>query len=247
MPSELPRSASLAPRPHGLLVDVGFTLLSFDGATIARHAAEAGVEVTPAAIEATEPTLRAELAQHDWPQSRGSTAPKTGGAMFFTRMLRLAGARGSESAIAGAAAFTWQQHLQRNVWLRVLPGATAALGRLRSAGVRMAVVSNSEGTVEALLGEVGMAGFFDAIVDSWHVGMTKPDPRIYAHALGHLAVPAADAMMVGDSLRADVEGPQAVGVRGVLLDPCDLYRGHTDVPRFATFAAFADAVLATAP
>jgi HAD superfamily hydrolase (TIGR01662 family) len=242
MPPELPRPASLAPLPRALLIDVGFTLLSFDGATIARHAGEAGLSVDPRAIEATESVLRAELAHHDWPQSRESTAPKGGGANFFARMFQLAGAE-SSLTLQEAAAHVWQRHLEKNVWSRPLPGAADALARLHDHGMRLAVVSNSEGTVEALLRDVGMAQFFDVIVDSWHVGVTKPDARIFVHTLGHLGVVAADAMMVGDSLRADIGGAQAVGMRAVLMDPFDLHAG-VEVPRFRSFAGFAEALLA---
>ncbi|HEY0710907.1 MAG TPA: HAD-IIIA family hydrolase [Polyangia bacterium] len=241
MPPELPRPTTLAPLPRALLIDVGFTLLSFDGVTIARHAAEAGLAVDPRAIDETERTLRAELAQHDWPQSRESTAPKSGGATFFARMFRLAGA--NTAAVDEAAAHVWRRHLEKNVWSRPLPGATEALARLRDRGIRMAVVSNSEGTVEALLGEVGMAAFFDVIIDSWHVGVTKPDRRIFDHTLGHLGIEARDAMMVGDSLRADIGGAQAVGMRAVLMDPFALHP-QVEVPRFPSFSAFADALLA---
>jgi HAD superfamily hydrolase (TIGR01662 family) len=230
--------------PRALLIDVGFTLLSFDGTVIAKYAAEAGLVVNAAAIEATEPTLRAELAQHDWPQSRESTAPKSGGAAFFARMFHLAGARASGNDINQAAAHVWQRHLEKNVWSRPLPGAAEALARLHDRGIRLAVVSNSEGTVEVLLHEVGMGRYFDVIVDSWHVGVTKPDPRIFRHTLTHLAVDAADAMMIGDSLRADIGGAQAVGIRPILMDPFDLHP-NAGVPRYPSFATFTDALLAS--
>lgn len=202
--------------------------------------------VSAAAIEATEGPLRAELAQHDWPQSRESVAPATGGAKFFARMLTLAGAQPGRHSIDDVAATIWQRHLERNVWSRPLPGVVSALSRLRERGVRLAVVSNSEGTVEALLRDIGMAAFFDVIVDSWHVGFVKPDPRIFAYTLEKLDVGPADAMMIGDSLRADVGGAEAAGVRAALLDPFDLYP-DAPVPRFARFPDFVDAVLAVEP
>jgi HAD superfamily hydrolase (TIGR01662 family) len=229
------------PVPKALLIDAGFTLVSYDGGKIAQLAALSGVEVTGAEVEATEPTLRAELAHHDWPQRPDSAAPVSGGARFFRRVLDLARARAVSGTLDGAAEAIWTHHLSENLWSRPLPGVVTALARLRDLGLRLAVVSNSEGTVEALFERMGLHVHFEAVVDSWHLGITKPDPQIFHHALSRLQVAPGDAVMVGDSMKADVGGAMAVGIRGVLIDPYDL---HVDanVPRYPTFAAFTEAL-----
>jgi FMN phosphatase YigB (HAD superfamily) len=108
----------------------------------------------------------------------------------------------------------------------------------------MAVVSNSEGTVEALLHDLGLRRYFRTVLDSWVVGIAKPDPRIFAQALAELDVPPAEAVMVGDSPSADIAGAASAGVPGALLDPFDLYPDET-APRFSGFADFANAMLST--
>jgi HAD superfamily hydrolase (TIGR01458 family) len=45
----------------------------------------------------------------------------------------------------------------------------------------------------------------------------KPDPMFFDTALGALAVPAADAVMIGDDLEADVLAAQRAGLTGVLV------------------------------
>lgn len=210
---------------------------------MARLAADAGVIVGAAEVEATEPTLRSELAHHDWPQRPGSAAPVAGGARFFTRVLELAGARAEGGTIESAAKLIWDRHLERNVWCRLLDGVVPALKLLKQRGLLLALVSNSEGTVEALLESLDLSGYFDAVVDSWHLGVTKPDPAIFQHALARLGVTPADAVMVGDSMKADVGGAIAAGIRAVLIDPLDLH-ADAEVPRYATFASFAAAVAA---
>jgi HAD superfamily hydrolase (TIGR01509 family) len=227
--------------PRAVLIDAGFTLVSYDGGTVARLAAQVGVQVTAAAVEATEPVVRAELAHHDWPQRPGSAAPVAGGARFIRRVLELARARSTGGTLDAAAAYVWDQHLGENVWTRLLPGVVPALERLRGLGLRLALVSNSEGTVEALFERLGLARYFDVVVDSWHVGVTKPDPAIFLHTLERLGVAPAEAVMVGDSLKADVGGAIAVGIAAALIDPLDLH-GDVDVPRFPSFAAFADSL-----
>jgi putative hydrolase of the HAD superfamily len=238
----VPSRAESLSLPRAMLIDAGFTLVSYDGRTVADLAAEAGVTVNAARVEATEPQLRAELVHHDWPQRPGSAAPVAGGARFFRRVLELAQACPQGSAtLEAAATLIWDRHLVENLWTRLLDGVVPALEQLHRRGLRLALVSNSEGTVEALLDRLDLSRYFHAVVDSWHLGVTKPDPEIFRHALERLGVTAADAVMVGDSLKADVGGAMAAGMQAVLIDPHDLH-ADANVPRFKTFAAYVAAV-----
>ena len=119
-----------------------------------------------------------------------------------------------------------------------------SLERLRGAGFTLAVVSNSEGTIEQMLVEIGLRELFATVIDSSVVGFTKPDPRIFALALERLGVDAGEALMIGDSPSADVDGAHAVGIRAALLDPYDLYP-WSRAPRFPDVAAVTDALLAS--
>jgi putative hydrolase of the HAD superfamily len=75
------------------------------------------------------------------------------------------------------------------------------------------------------------------VVDSGVVGVSKPDPRIFGLALDALGVPAASSgtvVHVGDSLRYDVTGALAAGVRPLHLDPygfCPAPGGHEHLRR----------------
>jgi putative hydrolase of the HAD superfamily len=64
----------------------------------------------------------------------------------------------------------------------------------------------------------GLADRFGVVVVSGELGTAKPDPAVYAHALSALGAEPGDAVMVGDSLRNDVDGPIAAGLRGVWLN-----------------------------
>ena len=231
------------PRPRAILLDVGFTLTFCDGRRIAAHAGSAGVTLDPAAIEAAEGRLRAELREtpgvvHRTHDDGGSRYL----ARLFRRTLQLAGYTGPDEALERAVEVVLGQHLERNVWCRMGDGVREALQRLRAAGFRLGVVSNSEGTVEAMLESVGLRPLLDTVVDSAVVGVVKPDPRIFQIALDRLDVAAAEAVMVGDSPSADVAGARAVGARAVLLDPWNLYPS-VDAPRFRDLAAFTDGVI----
>ena len=64
----------------------------------------------------------------------------------------------------------------------------------------------------------GLAGRFAAVTVSGEVGVGKPDPAIFAHALEALDADAADAVMVGNSLAHDVAGARAAGIRAVWVN-----------------------------
>jgi FMN phosphatase YigB (HAD superfamily) len=105
------------------------------------------------------------------------------------------------------------------LWSYVLPGVPEALAELRRARLRLVVVSNSDGTVERGLAEVGLRGLVDVVVDSHLVGFEKPDPRIFSHALSIFGSDPARTLHVGDTYAADIVGARAAGVHALLLDP----------------------------
>lgn len=116
------------------------------------------------------------------------------------------------------------------VWTRLVPGSRAALERIAALGVKVAIVSNADGTVEEQLRADGIcqvgpgAGVpVDAVLDSTVVGVAKPDPKIFEIALERVGVAPERAIHVGDTPAADVVGARAAGVRPVLVDPYDLH------------------------
>jgi HAD superfamily hydrolase (TIGR01509 family) len=226
------------PAPRAILFDAGFTLTFHDGARIAAYAAKAGLAADAAALERAERALRAELRETEGVTLRTHA---DGGHRWhehmYRRLLALAETPGAPELLDQAAAVILREHRASNAWRRIGAGVRDALTRLRAAGLELGVVSNSEGTIEQMLIEVGLRDFFDTVVDSAIVGITKPDARIFQIALDRLAVTPAETIMVGDSPSADIAGAQALGLRAALLDPYDLYpwcRGphFTDVPHF---------------
>jgi putative hydrolase of the HAD superfamily len=235
--------ALTAPRPTAVLIDVGFTLTFWDGARIAGHAARAGVTVAPDAIERAEALVRTDMRELE---NRPMRTHDDGGDQFlggiFARLLRASKVDSDAETLVRAARLIHAEYLKQNVWRRVGAGNRGALERLRAGGFRMAVVSNSEGTVEAMLEDVGLRPFFETVVDSAVVGSVKPDATIFRIALDRLGLAPADAIMVGDSPTADIHGAHAVGISSALVDPLDLYP-WIPAPRFRDLAAFATALL----
>jgi FMN phosphatase YigB (HAD superfamily) len=89
--------------------------------------------------------------------------------------------------------------------------AAEVLRSLSDSGYQLAVVSNAFGTVEAELSALAICSVVggsmprvEIVVDSHHVGVAKPDPRIFQIALEALGIPASRAIYVGDTVRFDV-------------------------------------------
>ena len=97
------------------------------------------------------------------------------------------------------------------------------LGEARRAGARageplVAVVSDWGSALQTLLEGLGVTAYVDRIYASGAVGLAKPAPEFYGHVCGDLGVDPAHAVMIGDSLRADVLGAQSAGMGAMLLD-----------------------------
>ncbi|MBA3373528.1 MAG: HAD-IA family hydrolase [Actinomycetota bacterium] len=130
-----------------------------------------------------------------------------------------------------------------HLWDRAINGAAECLTRLREAGIRVGVVSNSDGRVEAALDRAGLAELLEVVVDSGVVGVAKPDPAIFAYALGPLGLQAERTWYLGDTVAYDVVAADAAGLTSWVVDHHGL---HTvEHPRrVQTLAEFADAALA---
>jgi len=121
----------------------------------------------------------------------------------------------------------------------LIPGAGELVRELKRRGYRLALVADGRpGTYSNVLTQHGLYPLFDAHVISEHLGVEKPDPRMFTEALDRLGIAKEDyrrTMMVGNNLERDVKGANALGLISVWLDwaprrsktPAD----ETEVPR----------------
>jgi putative hydrolase of the HAD superfamily len=91
------------------------------------------------------------------------------------------------------------------------------LRELEASGVRIGLISNSHRCLASFESHFELRGLIAAAVSSSEQGYLKPHPSIFQAALQMANVRAADAVMVGDNVRQDVEGALAAGMRAVLL------------------------------
>jgi HAD superfamily hydrolase (TIGR01509 family) len=229
-----------------LCLDAGNTVIFLDHARLARLCAREGWLVSPAALERAEGAAKVAIERGEGLDLRWSDAGvlgKRAWAMVVATMLARAGL--ATGAVEGFVQTLWSEHRARNLWSLVPDGLTQAVARARDRGVQVAIISNSEGMLEAILADLGILQAFDWVVDSSLVGVEKPDPRIFRFALDRAGVTAARALHLGDTYATDVVGARAAGLRVGLVDVYDHFAGrHLDVPRVASVAQVADAIVA---
>ncbi len=98
-------------------------------------------------------------------------------------------------------------------------GRAAQVRAFADAGLRVAFVSNTRTPAVLMrrrLQEFGLLEHAHAALFSVELGERKPGERIYRAALDAIGVDAVNAVFVGDRMREDVRGPQAVGMRAIL-------------------------------
>lgn len=93
--------------------------------------------------------------------------------------------------------------------------AVPTMSALRAADIKVVVLSNIGVDARPMMQRTGLLTVTDAVVLSYELGIVKPDPAIFRHALDVVGVPADRALMVGDS--RDDSGALTAGIRTLLL------------------------------
>jgi histidinol-phosphate phosphatase family protein len=145
--------------------------------------------------------------------------------------------------------------------VRPVAGVRAALDRLRTAGLKLAVTSNQSGVARGLISEADVRAVNDRVeellgpFDTWQYcphderegcECRKPKPGMILKAAADLGIPVDRCVVVGD-IGADVEAGRAAGCAAGILVPNELTRAAEVLRaphRLPDLAAVADAVLA---
>lgn len=222
---------------EAVFLDAGGVLVNPSWTRVSEALARRGVRAEPARLEAAEPRAKRDL---DTAERIRTTDDRSRGWDYFNLVLRHAGIPSSE-ATDEALAELHDYHRRHNLWESVPAEVPASLAALKRLGLRLVVVSNSNGTLRAKLERLGLASAFDLVMDSFELGVEKPDPAIFALALARLGVGPASVLHVGDFFHVDVVGARAAGLHAWLIDAGGLY-ADLDCPRFATLTAVVEAV-----
>lgn len=204
-----------------VLLDVGGVLLLPDPEVLgpALDAANVSYDATALAMAHYGGVRALDADPSDWPVA---TAPGS----YLDGFLAGAGVAEVDRDRATQALHPVFSRPSIDVWRRTTPLAREALSLLDRSGRPVAVISNADGTVERqlvlhALAQVGPGPGLEvaAIVDSAVVGVSKPDPAVFAPALDVLGLAPHRCAYIGDTVTYDVVGARAAGLVPIHLDP----------------------------
>ncbi len=96
------------------------------------------------------------------------------------------------------------------------PGVPETLRLLHEQGYRMCIITDAHSRDAALrLEKIGLLPCFSGVVAYDMVGARKPAPEPFLAALEMMQAPARDALLIGDSVRRDIEPCTRLGIRTV--------------------------------
>ncbi|WP_018752454.1 HAD family hydrolase [Paenibacillus sanguinis] len=101
---------------------------------------------------------------------------------------------------------------------KVMDHAIDTLQACRNMGLRLGIITNGHSQLQhRKIDLLHLPDYFDEIVISGEVGLSKPDPQIYRLALERLGVGSNQCIIVGDHPRNDIWGAAQVGIQGIWL------------------------------
>jgi len=105
----------------------------------------------------------------------------------------------------------WEHFSQAAHW-RCFDDVPPTIERLKRAGYRIAIASNFDDRLKAILPEAGFESQFDQVLISSDLGWSKPNPKFYEAALERIGASAPDrVLMIGDTLQGDVIAAEQAG------------------------------------
>lgn len=221
-----------------LFLDAGGVLCHPSWTRVSAALAGHGIDVSASRLAAAEPYAKRDI---DGASLVRATTDESRGWLYFDRVLEHAGIARCDATDA-ALALMRDYHRTQNLWEVVPDDVAPALGALRERGFKLVVVSNANGRLRHLFERVGLAPYFDVMLDSHDWGVEKPDPRLFHHALRASSSRPDTTAHVGDLFHIDVEGARAAGLlEGILLDQADLYP-EADCRRVRSLAELISAV-----
>ena len=202
-----------------VLLDVDFTLVwphaVFDAAGYVALGERVGATLDAGRYEAAR-----HHALHVWERSSLEHASDEH-ARFAREIVRGMGANELEAGQIGAVA---EEEWSNPANFALFDDVPPLFAALRERGLAIGLISNTSRDLSAFALALGIEA--DFVLSSREHGRVKPCPTIFSAAIERAGTTVAHALMVGDSVRDDIGGAEAVGLRAVLVDRTDRYPDH---------------------
>ena len=225
-----------------VFLDAGGVLLYPDWGRVSRILAKHGIVATSVQLAEAEFPAKRRMDDAGFRTTTGDITEPDG---YLGWVVKAAGIDYDHEALHAAARDFQDEHVRANLWSVMPAEVPPALRRLRAAGYRLGLISNTEDNLRPVLASTGLDAYFESLVLSSEVGSEKPDPAIFREALRHMAVSPDRVIFVGDFYSIDVAGARGVGITPILLDAKGLSPDR-DVARVASLNELA-ALLAREP
>jgi putative hydrolase of the HAD superfamily len=134
----------------------------------------------------------------------------------LTRFLHIRDEVGSPVSDQEIAEITREYELWKHrVLSKVDPGVFKMLGRVRSLGLGIGIISNAMPNEVLSWDSCPLRDHVDDVVFSCSVGIMKPDREIYELACRRLGVESSDAYFVGDGNFDELRGAASAGMKAI--------------------------------
>ncbi len=225
-------------------LDAGNTLLYSDPAPpviYARHLSRYGRPVDPDEVAPVFAEAWAHMQRHSEPgRDRYSSQPGGERAWWGALVREVVARLDHEAPWEPLLDDLYRAFASSDVW-HPFPETLDTLRELHGRGLRLAVISNWDGRLPAILHHLGIDHWLDALAVSALEGVEKPARAIFHRTLDRLGVAPAQAVHVGDSPYEDYQGAKRAGLSALLLDRRGAFDG-APYERIDSLDAVLDAV-----
>lgn len=84
---------------------------------------------------------------------------------------------------------------------------------------QLGIISNFSGNLNIILDEFSLRPNFNFVLDSYHVGFSKPSPEIFKIAISKCQTDPSNIYFVGDNILNDIIPAKELGMKTVLIQP----------------------------
>jgi len=136
--------------------------------------------------------------------------------LYFKRAIQIhTGTHSAKDALALGEAY-WNAYVEE---MELFDGVVETLADLQDAGLDVAVVTNLTTRIQMKkIEKLGIDDHVDLVMTSEETGREKPSSVMYTLPMAQLDIKPSETVMVGDSVSADVEGGNALGLTTVLFN-----------------------------